>query len=188
MAYAQAGEHPAEERLAVNRTGLWLFFLSESFLFGAALSSRYYLQGVERPPELNQLLGLGITFVLLTSSLTAYRAERAAVHGHLKGLIRNLAATIGLGLLFIVGVAIEWYEAFHFPPSTTAYGTVFVTTTGLHGFHVLTGVIALTFVLLLARSGRFSGGTFWPVEGAVKYWHFVDVAWVFIYPTLYLVR
>ncbi len=188
MAHAHSVPPAAEERLSVNRTGLWLFILSESFLFGAALSSRYYLQGVERPPELNQLLGLGITLVLLTSSLTAYRAERAAVHGHLPGLVRNLAATIGLGLVFLVGVVIEWYEAFHYFPPGTAYGTIFLTTTGLHGFHVLTGVAVLTFILFLGRDGRFTGGNFWPVEGAVKYWHFVDVAWVVIYPTLYLVR
>lgn len=188
MAHPHLVEHSAEERLSLNRTGLWLFILSESFLFGAALSSRYYLQGVERPPELNQLLGLGITLVLLTSSLTAYRAERAALWGHLAGLNRNLAATIGLGLVFLVGVAIEWYEAFHYFPPGTAYGTVFLTTTGLHGFHVLTGIIALTFVLFLGRHGRFTGGNSWAVEGTVKYWHFVDVAWVFIYPTLYLVR
>ncbi len=175
-------------RRSLNRLGLWLFLLSESFLFGAALSSRYYLHGVERPPEVNQLLGLAITGVLLVSSWTAYRAERAAAHGHQRGLLRNLAATVGLGFLFLVGVVGEWSEAFHFFPPHTPYGTIFFTTTGLHAFHVLTGVLALTIVLHLARDGRFTHGDYWGVEGVVKYWHFVDVAWVFIYPTLYLVR
>lgn len=54
---------------------------------------------------------------------------------------------------------------------------------------MLTGVLGLAFVYGLGRSGRFTGrGRSWPVEGTVKYWHFVDVAWVFIYPTLYLVN
>jgi heme/copper-type cytochrome/quinol oxidase subunit 3 len=52
---------------------------------------------------------------------------------------------------------------------------------------VLTGVGALAIVLLVGRDGRFGPETFWPVEGVVKYWHFVDVAWVVIFPTLYLV-
>ncbi len=177
MARLHAVEY-AEGRLFVNRTGLWLFIFSGR-PFQAATTRRQL-----SAPELNQILGLGITFVLLTSSLTAYRAERAAV----PGLIRNLAATIGLGLVFVVGVIIEWAEAFHYLPPSTAYGTIFLTTTGLHGFHVLTGIIALTFILFLGRDGRFARGNFWPVEGAVKYWHFVDVAWVFVYPTLYPVR
>lgn len=175
-------------RLFINRVGLWLFILSESFLFGAALSSRYYLQGVERPPEVNQPLGLAITTVLLASSLSAYRAEMFAAHRHLSGLLRNLAATIALGLLFLVGVGVEWHEAFIYFPPYDPYGTVFFTTTGLHAFHVLTGVVALSIVLYLGRDGRFTHGNYWAVEGTVKYWHFVDVAWVFIYPTLYLVR
>jgi cytochrome c oxidase subunit 3 len=60
--------------------------------------------------------------------------------------------------------------------------------TGIHAFHVLTGLIALTIVYRLGRDGRFTHENYWGVEGTVKYWHFVDVAWVFIYPTLYLVN
>lgn len=176
-------------RLQRNRLGLWLFLLSETFLFGALLSSRYYMLGVSRPEELNQPLGLAITFVLLLSSLSAYRAEMAAVYGDLARFRRNLLFTLLLGALFLVGVAREWQEAFHYFPPSTAYGTLFFTTTGVHAFHVLTGLIGLAFILYLNRDGRFAGDPerAWPVEGVIKYWHFVDVAWVFIYPTLYLV-
>ncbi|GBD11946.1 Cytochrome c oxidase subunit 3 [bacterium HR23] len=189
MAAHPQAVHPAHarSRVTVNRVGLWLFLLSESFLFTALLSSRYYLLRTHRPEEVNQPLGLAITVVLLLSSLTAYRAEACAIHRDLKGLLSNLTATIALGLLFLVGVALEWREAFHFFPPHTAYGTIFFTTTGIHAFHVLTGIIALAFVRFLAREGRFTQGNYWGVEGVVKYWHFVDVAWVFIYPTLYLV-
>jgi heme/copper-type cytochrome/quinol oxidase subunit 3 len=58
---------------------------------------------------------------------------------------------------------------------------------GLHALHVVSGAVLLAFVYLHGRVGRYGPGASWPVEGAVKYWHFVDVAWVFIYPTLYLV-
>lgn len=182
-----AGAHGAGERLSLNRLGLWLFLVSESFLFLALLSTRFFLQGVQRPEGLNQTLGFGISVVLLLSSLTAYRAEVAAAHGNLAQSQRNLLATLGLGLVFVLGVGIEWYEAFrHFPPST-GFGSIFFTMTGIHAFHVVSGMALLAIVYRLGRDGRFTHGSYWGVEGSVKYWHFVDVAWVFIYPTLYLV-
>ena len=179
--------HAGHNRLAINRLGFWLFMLSESFLFMALLASRFYLQGVQRPDDLNQLLGLVISIVLLLSSLTAYRSEISAEHGDQRGLQRNLLFTIGLGLLFLAGVGIEWGEAFnHFPPST-GFGTVFFTLTGIHATHVASGIILFAILFFLGRDGRYTRGNYWGVEGTVKYWHFVDVAWVLIYPTLYLV-
>lgn len=180
-----AHAHPS--RLRINQLGLWLFIISESFLFAALLSSRYYILGLYRPPELNQPLGLGITTVLLLSSLSAYRAEMSASWGDRAGFRNSLLATIGLGLVFLVGVGIEWREAFHFFPPNTAFGTLFFTMTGVHAFHVLSGLTLLLLVYLNGRRGRYTPESYWPVEGGIKYWHFVDVAWVFIYPTLYLV-
>ncbi len=181
-------ESAAQRRQSLNRIGLWLFILSETFLFSALLSSRFFLQGLHRSEDLDQVLGLGITFVLIWSSFTAYRAETYAFHGKQKDFSRNLIFTILLGVLFLAGVGYEWSEAFkHFPPGT-GYGTLFFTMTGIHAFHVLTGLIVLGAVLWTGRRGKFTSGNTWPAEGAVKYWHFVDVAWVFIYPALYLVN
>jgi cytochrome c oxidase subunit 3 len=174
-------------RLYVRRLGLWLFLLSEAFLFAALISARYYLVGLQRPEGLNQPLGLALTTVLLVSSLTAYRAETAIAFGDRPLFLRNTLATVVLGVLFLVGVGVEWSEAFtHFPP-TQRVGTVFFTLTGMHALHVLSGVAVLAGVYLHGRRGRYGPQSYWPVEGAVKYWHFVDVVWVFIYPTLYLV-
>lgn len=184
---ARGAEDPVE-RLRTNRIGLWLFIASESFLFAALISARFYLLGTERAEHLNQLLGFAITNVLLASSLFAYRAETAAWFGDQRGFRRATATTIGLGLLFMVGVVLEWAEGFaHFPPHTL-YGSVFFTLTGFHAFHVFTGIVALAALLWTGRTGRFGPENHWPVEGVVKYWHFVDVAWVFIFPTLYLVE
>ena len=174
-------------RLATNRLGLWLFFLSESFLFIALLAARYYLQGVRRPPELNQLLGLAISIILVLSSLTAYRAELAISEGREKVFRRNILYTIGLGTLFMVGVGVEWSEGFQFFPPQTGFGTIFFTLTGFHAFHVLTGLLALVVLVLPGRRGRYTPQNYWGAEAIVKYWHFVDVVWVFIFPTLYLV-
>jgi len=172
----------------MNLIGLWLFILSETFLFGALISTRFYLQGVHRPDHLNQPLGLVISIILLLSSLLAYRGEMGASIGDTKRFRNNILGTILLAALFLVGVGYEWYEAFkHFPPST-GYGTVFFTMTGLHAVHVLSGMLALIIVWFMGLDGRFNESNYWAVEGTVKYWHFVDVAWVFIYPTLYLVN
>jgi cytochrome c oxidase subunit 3 len=179
---------PAARRLETNRLGLWLFIASETFLFSAVIAARFYLLGFETDEALNQPLGLLITSILLLSSLTAYLAEAFAATDDQRGFRRFTSATIVLGSVFVVGVAFEWAEAFdHFPPQTL-FGTVFFTLTGLHAFHVVTGVIALGTIRWTGRDGRYGPDAHWPVEAVVKYWHFVDVIWVFVYPTLYLLR
>lgn len=180
--------HSAAYRLRTKRAGLWLFFISEGFLFLALISSRYYLAGLFRPPELNQTLGVGITVILLLSSLTAYWAETSVIWWDRRRFLRSLLATILLGAVFVVGVALEWAEAFEYFPPGTRFGTAFFALTGMHGLHVLSGVALLLGVYLRGRRGRYDAKDYWPVEGAVKYWHYVDIVWVFIYPTLYLVR
>jgi cytochrome c oxidase subunit 3 len=174
--HGATGAHAGHDKLGTNRLGLWLFIISESFLFGALLTSRFYLRGVERPEDLNQALGLVISIVLLFSSLSAYQAEMGARYGNQRRFSMGVLITIALGIVFLAGVGIEWYEAFrHFPPST-GFGTVFFTLTGVHATHVLSGLVMLGLVWFLGRDGRYTKGNSWGVEGVVKYWHFVDVA------------
>ena len=186
--HPHADDRSPAERLAANRLGLWLFIASESFLFAAVISARYYLLCTEVPEELSRPLGMVISVVLLSSSLFAFRAETAAAFGDRRGFVRNTQATILMGVVFMGGVVLEWREGLELFPPSTLYGSVFFTLIGLHAFHVLSGLAVLGLVWRLARKGRFGPGDYWPVEAAVKYWHFVDVAWVFIFPTLYLVR
>mgnify|MGYP001615643389 CR=1 FL=1 len=170
-----------------RRLGLWLFMLSESIIFLTLLSSRFYMQGVFRPAEVNQLLGLGITLVLLVSSFFANRAELAIASGDKAGFNLNILVTIFLGLAFLVGVVtVEWPEAMHFAPPSTGYGTVFFAITGMHAFHVLTGLIILLLVFIQGQRGKLVEDH-WSAEGGIIYWHFVDIVWVFVYPVLYLV-
>jgi cytochrome c oxidase subunit 3 len=165
--------------------GLWLFFFSESFLFAAMLAGRFYLTGTNRPEHLNQTLGLAITCILLVSSVTAYQSEVAIKRDNVGACLGWLFLTIVLGFVFVGGVAIEWSEA-HFTVSEP-YGTAFLSMTGLHASHVVSGIVLLGLVYRLARRGRFTAERSWPVEAVVKYWHFVDVVWVFFNPALYLV-
>ncbi|MFZ6030064.1 MAG: cytochrome c oxidase subunit 3 [Chloroflexota bacterium] len=171
---------------ATNRIGLWLFLLSDSFMFGGLLISRVALWGNTRP-ELNQYLGLLVTSVLLISSFFMNRAEVAAAHGDRKNFMLSLTITLALGIAFLAGVVgVEWQIA-PFGPDEDVYGAIFYTMTGLHALHVLSGVIFLLFVLNNYRKGRYTPERHWPVEAAAIYWHFVDVVWIFFYPALYLI-
>jgi len=187
-AIGPSGHSDAAHRLYTKRLGLWLFIASEAFLFAAAIAARFSILGDDRPADINQPLGLVISTILLTSSLTAYRAETAMAHDDLGGFLRNATSTMFLGGMFLVGVILEWSEGLRLFPPGTLFGSAFFALIGLHAFHVITGLIVLGIVRGMAKRGRFGAGDYWPVEGAVKYWHFVDVAWVFIFPTLYLIR
>ncbi len=178
-----------EYRAATNRLGLWLFLLSDSFVFGGLAVSRFNLLGLTRPP-LNQFLGLTVTSVLLTSSFFMNRAEAAMAHGDRRGFIIGIVATLILGVGFVAGVlAVEWPTAIAegVTPSANAAGAIFFMMTGMHALHVITGLIFLGIVLRNGARGLYSAERHWPVEAAAVYWHFVDVVWIFFYPALYLI-
>ncbi|MBI4675907.1 MAG: heme-copper oxidase subunit III [Chloroflexi bacterium] len=171
-----------------RRLGLWLFMLSDSMVFLALLAARYYMQGTHRPPEVNQPLGLVLTSILLASSFFANRADASIAHGDRAAFLRHIGITIVLGVAFLIlVVAVEWPEALHFAPPSTGYGTALFSLTGLHATHVLSGVIVLLFALLKGKRGGYTAEDHFGAEGSIIYWHFVDLVWVFIYPTLYLV-
>lgn len=167
-----------------NRIGLWLFFISEAFLFGGLLAARFYLWGNTRP-ELDQWLGLAITCILLASSFFMNRAETAIAHDDRQTFLTSLLLTAGLGLAFFIGVVgFEWQG--HIRPWDGVYGAVLFGMTGLHALHVLSGVVLILIIWNLGRKGHFSGERHWGVEACAVYWHYVDVIWVFYYPALYL--
>lgn len=190
MALALEGAHQRAEatyRPKANRLGLWLFIFSESFLFSAFIASRYISAGTDKPEHLNQALALALTIVLLVSSISAYLGETAIAAGRRGASVAWLSLTVLLGFGFMIGVGFEFAEAVDNFPVGTIYGSNFFMLIGLHSFHVLTGAAALAIVANLVRKGHFDENSHWGVEACVKYWHFVDLAWVVIYPTLYLV-
>lgn len=173
-------------KAANNRLGLWLFLLSDSFVFGGLLVARFYLMRGVRP-ELNQLLGVGVTSILLISSFFMNRAETAMAAGDRSRFLRSLLVTLFLGVIFLIGVVgVEWQIA-PFGPDDGVQGGVFYMMTGMHALHVLSGVIFIYIVYRNARKGMYSPEEHFPVEACAVYWHFVDVVWVFFYPALYLI-
>jgi cytochrome c oxidase subunit 3 len=175
-------------KTANNRLGLWLFIISDSFVFGGLLVTRFVLLGDQRP-ELSQGLGLAVTTILLLSSFFMNRGEVEMANGNQKGFVRNTTITLALGIAFLLGVVgVEWplAAAHGLTTDSSAAGAVFYIMTGFHAFHVVTGVIFMFIVLRLGRKGHFTAEKHWPVEAAAVYWHFIDVAWIFFYPALYL--
>ncbi len=201
VAAAHAGHHgdhhaPAvdnyKEQLRNNRLGLWLFFISETFLFGGLLAVRFFLWGDHRP-ELDQFIGLLVTSVLLLSSFTMNLAEKGMEHGDMKTFSRGLLATAVLGTIFLLGVLVfEWglfpaiYQG-HLTPWDNVYGAVVFAMTGMHALHVLSGIVFIFIVWRLGRQGHYTPQRHWGVEACAIYWHFVDLVWIFFYPALYLI-
>jgi cytochrome c oxidase subunit 3 len=182
-------QHALEYRVATSRLGLWLFLLSDSFVFGGLAVARFNLLGLTRP-ALNQLLGLGVTSVLLLSSFFMNRAETSMAHGDRKGFTVGIVVTLLLGLGFVAGVlGVEWPTAIAdgVAPSASAAGAIFFMMTGMHALHVITGLTFLGIVLRNGSRGLYSAERHWAVEAAAVYWHFVDVVWIFFYPALYLI-
>ena len=188
---------------ATNRLGLWLFLVSDAFVFAGLLVVRINLLGLTRP-HLNQALGLFVTIVLLVSSFFMNRGETMMKNGDRKGFLNNTLITFILGFAFLLGVIIiEWHAVpaiadpiLHLfgeaegvtplKPSSGPAGAVFFMMTGMHAFHVLTGLIFLAVVWFNGRRGLYDEKSY-PVEAAAVYWHFVDVVWIFFYPALYLI-
>ncbi len=178
-----------EYKTDTNRLGLWLFLLSDSFVFGGLAISRFNLLGLTRP-HLNQFLGLMVTTVLLLSSFSMNRAETAMAHGDRRGFFIGIGATLFLGLLFVAGVlGVEWPSAIAegVTPSANAAGAIFFMMTGMHALHVISGLVLLGTVMRKGAMGMYSAEKHWGVEAAAVYWHFVDVVWIFFYPALYLI-
>lgn len=184
-------EPPYAVRLRNNRLGLWLFCFSELFLFAGLIAGRFYLWGGSRP-ELNQVIALIATTVLLASSFAMNRAETAIAYDDRKPFLRWLVITFVMGLGFLVGVVLfEWglipLEEHVLRPTDGAFGAIFFLMTGLHALHVVTGLILIAIVYYNGRRGGFSAEEHWGVEACAIYWHYVDVIWIFFYPLLYLV-
>jgi cytochrome c oxidase subunit 3 len=174
--------------------GMLLFLSSEVMFFGGLFatyfSARASFAAAWGPPagapELEILpVPLPITLILLTSSLTMHWAVRAIGRGDSGRLRLWLVVTLGLGMLFLAGQVYD-YTTLGFGISDGVYGTVFYTLTGFHGAHVFGGVVGLGILTARAGQGQFSARNHVAVEAVSYYWHFVDVVWVALFTTLYL--
>lgn len=166
--------------------GLWLFIASEAFLFGVLFAVRFAVAGLETPEAVSQILGLVLTGLLLSSSLFVHRAEQAQREGSPGRVQANLwvAAALGLGFLILVGV--EWAAGFTEFPLSTPYGSAFYLITGTHALHLLIGMLVLAALAIQSARKSLTSSASWKLAAGARYWHFVDLIWLTVFTTLYL--
>lgn len=182
-------------RFETSKMGVWIFLFSEILLFGglfatyAVFRGLYFQEFHHDHQELNVTLGAINTVVLLWSSFHVALAVAAIQRGKDRALKLHLAMTILLGCVFLVNKFIEYSGKFSHGiyPWTSNFFSIYFVITGLHGLHVLGGVLALSIILTMAFQGRFSSTNYMRVEGTALYWHLVDVIWIYVFPLLYLV-
>ena len=170
--------------------GMLAVIMTEGALFAYLLFSYYYFAvqyGREfLPPELPKfLLSLPNTVILLASSVAAWFAERGLHMGRKDNLVWGLAATIALGVLFMVIQGAEWAEK-PFTMASAAYGSLYFTITGFHMAHVAVGLIVLAFLLLWSWLDYFDTERSAPLAIGIVYWHFVDAVWLTLFFTFYI--
>jgi cytochrome c oxidase subunit 3 len=187
-----AGDGVAEPTARVPSTlgvGVVVWLASELMFFSGLFAGWFTLRANNDvwPPEGVELevpRTALFTAVLIASSLTMHGAVVAARRDDRAGAVRWLAVSAALGLVFLANQAAE-YAHFEFKIDSHAYGSIFYLMTGFHGLHVLGGVLFMG-AIAAAVAGRSKAPTEATVEMCAYYWHFVDVVWVAMFATVYL--
>ena len=179
-------------RVEPQRLGMYLFIISEIMVFGAFFTAYFFIRVVNNndwPAEGTELPKLiaGInTLILVSSSFTMHWAEHSIKRDNHFGLQAGMLTTFLLGATFLF-IQINEYVHIGFAPQDHAQGTIFYGLTGLHGAHVFIGLTLLLFTTIRAFKGHFSSGEHRGVGIPGVYWHFVDVMWIFVYVTVYII-
>jgi len=126
------------------------------------------------------------TAILLSSSVTLHWAQTSIKHGNRFGLRAGITATLLLGATFL-SIQINEYAHVGFAPHDNAQASIFYGLTGLHGAHVFIGLCLLSIVTIRSFRGHFTPEEHRGVEVPGIYWHFVDVMWVIVYTTIYVI-
>jgi cytochrome c oxidase subunit 3 len=189
--------YTVEERpdtgLANGKLGIWLFLASEVMLFGALFSTYIILRvgAVEWPHgELNIGLGAINTVILISSSVTMVMAWASLKMNEWGKHRLYLGLTFVLALVFLINKYFEYsaHLATGEGPWHSTFLAIYFTLTGLHGLHILGGMVVMGYFL-------GPGAKMWKqnpeqftnrIEYTGLYWHFVDLVWIFLFPVLYL--
>ena len=181
-------------RVDPQMLGMLLFIGSEAMLFGSFFAAYFFVRVVNpgapshwppQPFEFPVFVAGVNTCILVTSSFTMHWALQSIKRGNRAGLKAGLVSTIALGLAFLLTQAIE-YAHVGFNTSDGAFASAFFGLTGLHGAHVFIGLSLLTFAAVRAFRGHYTPEHHHGVELPGIYWHFVDIMWIVVYVTVYL--
>jgi cytochrome c oxidase subunit 3 len=192
------GPPPANQssRVETQLLGMMLFIISEVMVFGAFFTAYFFIRVVHdgQPAphwfpisghELPKLVAGVNTAILLSSSITLHWAQTAIKNGNRFALKAGILTTFLLGVTFLF-IQINEYVHLGFAPQDFAQGTIFYGLTGLHGAHVFIGLTLLAMVTVRSFRGHFSPEQHRGVEVPGIYWHFVDVMWVIVYLSVYI--
>jgi len=199
---ASAGGHAHDEhhgppeanrssRVEPQLLGMLLFIISEIMVFGAFFTAYFFIRvaqgdawpapGTKLPVE---VAGMN-TAILVSSSFTIHWAQQCIKKGNHFGLKAGMLTTFLLGCTFLF-IQINEYANIGFAPQDSAQATIFFSLTGLHGAHVFIGLLLLLFVTIRAFRGHYSAEEHRGVEVPGIYWHFVDIMWLVVYTTVYI--
>lgn len=188
-----------------SKLGMWLFLMTEILLFGgmfllyAAYRAKYSGEFHGAAASLNTFVGAANTLILLTSSLTM-ALSIAAIRRERK--VRSLAlqiSTIVLAFVFLANKVLEWGEKIRhgiYPGShdllsldrgELLFYNLYYVMTGLHGFHVVAGIVLISFMSWFTASGTIHAGNHVRLENSGLYWHLVDIIWIYLFPLFYLI-
>jgi cytochrome c oxidase subunit 3 len=188
-----------------SKMGMWIFLFTELLFFGglfllyAVYRSQHTQEFHTAADELNRLIGSVNTIILITSSLTMALSVSAMKRADLQLSRIFQFCTILLGVAFLVVKYFEWSAKIGhgiFPGSpdmlnleqgAVLFYSLYFVMTGLHGLHVLAGIIVLTLMLVLSARYKIHERDFIKLENAGLYWHLVDIVWIFLFPLLYLI-
>jgi cytochrome c oxidase subunit 3 len=204
---AEIGGHAAPEFAAGHGKGGidtallgMLLFITSEIMFFAGLFAAYFAtrarygshwpalpEGVEF--QLNNLVILGTLILIASSGVIQWGLWRIR-KGDRRGLNRAFAVTMLMGLVFLALQVTDYtiLASEGISLNGSIFGSLFFTMTGFHGAHVLGGVIGIGIILARGAGGQFSARHHVAVEAVSAYWHFVDVVWVFLFLTLYIIR
>jgi cytochrome c oxidase subunit 3 len=184
-------------RVETQLLGMMLFIISEIMVFGAFFTAYFFIRVVHHgqpPPHWFPISGHDLpkavagvnTAILLSSSITMHWAQTGIKNGNRFALKAGMLTTFLLGVTFLF-VQINEYVHLGFAPQDFAQGTIFYGLTGLHGAHVFIGLTLLAMVVTRAFRGHFDAKSHLGVNVPGIYWHFVDVMWIVVYTTVYLI-
>src|SRR5215213_11422018 len=182
--------------------GMILFITSEIMFFAGLFAAYFTLRArAEHWPPVDQaghdLFHLEIlplvgpaTVLLVISSFTCQFAVWAIRRNDRTGFIRNIGVTLVLGIVFLLMQATDYSLLYGEGMTLDAgvFGTTYYTLTGFHGAHVFAGVVMLSVILYRGLAGQFSARHHDAVEATSLYWHFVDVVWIALFSTIYILR
>jgi cytochrome c oxidase subunit 3 len=189
------GDHPPiahrSSRIDPQLLGILLFIISEAMLFGSFFTAYFFIRVVQNtawPPapfEFPKTVALMNTFVLVSSSFTMHYALHSIKRGNRVGLQVGLLVTFLMGATFLSTQINEYFKA-GFSIHDGAFASVFYGLTGLHGAHVFVGLTLLSISNIRTLRGHFTPQAHMGVEATGIYWHFVDIMWIIVFLTVYI--